>query len=126
MDALIRKSIAVAGTPAGDEKAENRANPNPDGDGLIGMLMHGGVSGFRAGDRLVTHGARNFLGSFQRSGKTLAGFPDFFPGHVSGRSHQSVRVLGQLFDVILNCLCFFIHNLYLLYLNFAPADFLQR
>ena len=122
----MRKSVAITGTTAGDEKSENRANPNPDGDGLIGMLMHGSVSGFRAGDRLGADGARDFLGALQRGGEALAGLADFFSGHVSGGGHQRVRVLGQLSDVILNCFCFFIHNFYFCLPTLFTVNFLRR
>jgi hypothetical protein len=123
VDSSIRKSIPVAGTPASDEKPENCPDADPDGDGLIRMLMHGCVSGFRAGNRLVTDIACNFLGAFQRGGETLARFPDFFAGHVSGGGHQRVRVLGQLSDVIPNCLCFFVHIFLFLFVGIIHGKF---
>jgi hypothetical protein len=50
----LKRSIASSGTPAGKKKTKNRTNSDPDGDGLIWMLMHGGGGGFRTGDRLIT------------------------------------------------------------------------
>jgi hypothetical protein len=55
--------------------------------------------------------ARDFLGAFQRGGETLAGFPDFFSGHVGGGGHQGARVFGERAHVIAGCcVCLFIFS----------------
>ena len=77
--------------------------------------MHGFVRRFGAFDRPVANTSRDFLGAFQCNGKTLAGFRDFFPGHISGGGHQSARVFSDRAHVIANFLCIFIHN-FLLFL----------
>jgi len=77
------ESIPIAIAPAGDEKAEERSDTNPNGDGLIGMLMHGFVRCFGAGDRSVADATGDFLGAFQGGGETFAGFPDFFSRHIA-------------------------------------------
>jgi hypothetical protein len=103
------QSIAVAGTTAGQEITEDHPDPDADGDGLIRMLTHGFVGGFRAFDRFVTDTARDFLGAIQRGGKTFAGFRDFFSGHVSGGGHQGARIFGQLARLMTGFMCMFAH-----------------
>src|SRR5580658_11192738 len=87
----ILGSVTVAGTPARDEIAENRPDADADGDGLIGMLMHGLVHRLGALDRFVADASGHFLGFFQRGGETLAGFADFFSCHVCGGAHKGAR-----------------------------------
>jgi hypothetical protein len=106
----ITGSIAAATAPAGSQKAENRPNPDANGDGLIGMFVHGFVSRFRAFNGPVANAARDIPGAFQRGGETFAGFADFFPGYVSRGSHQRARVFGERSHVITGCVCMFIHG----------------
>jgi len=73
------------------------------------MFMHGFVGRLGPGNRLVADTARDFLGAIQRGGETFAGFAHFFTGHVGGGDHQCAGVLGQLSNVIADCLCFFVH-----------------
>ena len=87
----------------------SRPDPEGDGDGLIRMFTHGFVGSFRAFDRFVANTARDFLAAFQRGGETLAGFPDFFSGHVGGGGHQGARIFGERAHVIADCLCLFVH-----------------
>jgi len=49
---------------------------------MIGMLVQGFVRSFGAIDRLRLNTTINFFAAFQCRGQTLAGFPDFFSGHV--------------------------------------------
>ena len=76
------QSIAFVRTAAGEQKTEDRPDADADGDGLIGIFAHVLVHHFCAGDRLVADTAADFLGAFQRGGETLAGFADFFTGHM--------------------------------------------
>src|SRR5271157_116468 len=107
----IIRSIAVAGTTAGDEVTENRPDTDTDGDGLVRMLMHGLIGDLRTGDRLVANIGRDVFGAVQRGGEAFAGVPDFFSGHVGRGGEESAGVLGELPDVIAGCLCFFVHIL---------------
>jgi len=120
VDSAITTSIAFAGAPAGDKKADKRTDTEGDGHGLIGMLMHGFVSGFRGLDRLVTDTSRDFLGTFQRGGETLAGFPHFFSSHIGGGGHQCLRVFGQLTHVTITCMCLFFHFVSFYWLIYSP------
>ena len=92
-----------------NEIADERTDADADADGLIGMLVHGLVRSFCAFDRFVADAARDFLGAFQSSGETLAGFPDFFSSHVGGGGHQRARIVGELAHVIADCLSLFVH-----------------
>jgi hypothetical protein len=94
----------------GDQITDDRTDPDSDGYGLVGMLMHGFIGNFRARDRFVPDLARNFPGAFQRGGETFAGFSDFFSGHIGGGGHQRLRVFGQLAGFITDCLCFSVHS----------------
>jgi hypothetical protein len=84
MEVSMAQSVMVAVAPAGDQITDEHSDSDPDGDGLIRMFMHGGVGRFGAGDRLVTDPAADLFGAFERGGETLAGFADFFAGHVRG------------------------------------------
>jgi len=122
VDSATTTSIAFAGAPAPDKKADERADTQGDGHGLIGMLMHGFVSRFRGLDRLVTDTSRDFLGALQRGGETFAGFPDLFSSHIGGGGHQCLRVFGQLAHVTTACMCLFVHFVsFVLLVNLFPA-----
>src|ERR1019366_3358236 len=127
VDSSITKSIAVAGAPARDEIADEHADTESDANGLIRMFTHGFVGGFCAGDCPVTDIARDFLGAVQRGGETLAGFPDFFSGHVGGGGHQGARIFGECAHVITGCLCMFVHIFFVFCLfAFSTVNFPRR
>jgi hypothetical protein len=102
-------SITVAEAGAGGKKTDQRSNPEGDPNGLIGMLVHGLVGSSGSFDGLVADTARNFPGAIQSVGEPLAGFPDFFSGHVGGGGHQGLCIFGQPAHVILDCLRMSVH-----------------
>ena len=89
--------------------AEQHADAKGDADGLIRVLVHGPVGGLGSLNGLVSNAAIHLLAAPQCGGKALAGFLDFFPGHVGGGVHQRARIFGQLTHVITDCLCLFAH-----------------
>src|SRR5580658_6815323 len=107
VDASIIKSIALAS--AGDKITDDRPQPEGNGHGVIGMLMHGRVGRFGSGDRFVPDPSRHFLGAFHCGGETFAGFPNFFPADIGGGVDQGFRVFGQCAHVR-TCICRIVHN----------------
>jgi len=91
----VTGSVASAGASAADETAENHPDADANGDGLVGMLMHGLVSHLGAFDGFLANAAIDFLAAFQCGRETLAGFADFFSGHIGGGRHQGLRVFGE-------------------------------
>src|SRR5579862_8661305 len=105
----ITLSIAVAGTPAGDEITGDGADTEGNRQGLIRMFTHGFIGGFGTFDRLVLDPAQDLLAAFQRGGKTFAGFADFFSGHIRRGRHQGACIFGERAHVTAGCLCLFVH-----------------
>jgi hypothetical protein len=81
---FLTGSTAVAATAPGEQIADERPDADADGDGLIGMLMHGLVGRLGTFDRLLADAPVDFLAAFQGGGQPLAGVADFFPGHIGG------------------------------------------
>jgi hypothetical protein len=119
VDSAVTESIAVAGTPPSDEKANERSDPGANRDSLVGMLMHGIIGGSRSLDGLVADTARDGLGAIQGGGETLAGFTDFFSGRIRCRRHQGARVFDKRPHVIGSCVSMFFHDLVLFLFIFA-------
>jgi hypothetical protein len=113
VDSAVTASFAIAGTPPSDDKADECSDPGADGYSLVGVLMHGFVGGLRGLDCLVADPTRNFFAVFQCGGQTLAGFPDFFSGHIGCRGYQGARVFDERTHVIGGCVCMSVHNLLL-------------
>jgi hypothetical protein len=84
----------AAPTP-GKQIAENRPDADADGEGLIGMFMHGLVGRTRAINGFLADAAIHFPSAVQRGGETLAGFGDFLSGHIGGGIHQGARIIGE-------------------------------
>lgn len=102
-------SLAVPGTLAQEEIADNRPDADAEGDGSIRVLMHRVVGGLGALDCPFADAAIDFLAAFQGNGKTLAGFLDFFSGHVGSGRHQGVCIFGECAQVIADCFCLCAH-----------------
>src|SRR5438105_12388545 len=77
-------SISVAGAPARDEVADERADTQADGDGWVGMIVHRLVGRLGALDRFVARTAIDLFAAFQCGGETFPGLADFFSGDVGG------------------------------------------
>jgi hypothetical protein len=96
----ILRVIAVAGAATRDEKADDSTQPNADGDGLVGMFMHGLICRPGAFDCLLADATIDFLAPFQRAGETFAGFPNLFSGDVGRGRHEGARVFRERFHVV--------------------------
>jgi hypothetical protein len=105
----IYRLITIAGAPTGDEEASEHAYADANGNGRIGVFMHGFIGGFGALNGFVADLTGNFFGAVQRGGKAFAGFPDFFVGDVRGCGRQRACVFSQLIEVITICLFFCAH-----------------
>jgi hypothetical protein len=101
-------SVVVTAAPS-EQQGYERTDTEGDANGLIRMFTYDVVGSFGPFHRFVADTARDFLGAIQRGGKTFAGFPDFFSGHVGGGGQQGARIFGQLTHIITNCLCMFVH-----------------
>jgi hypothetical protein len=109
MDASApRKSIAVSGALARGQEANERADADADGNGLIRVFMDGVVGRFRACDSPVAHSSRDFFGVIQCGRETLAGICNFFSGYVGSGRDQGAGIFGEGAHIILSM---FIHNL---------------
>jgi hypothetical protein len=113
IDSAVTESFAIAGTPPSDDKADECSDPGADDYRLVGVLMHGFVGGLRCLNCFVADTARDFFGVFQCGGQTLAGFPDFFSGHIGCRGYQGARVFGERTHVIGGCVRMSVHDLLL-------------
>src|ERR1017187_196954 len=102
-------SVAIAGAPAHGQIADERPHTEGDADGLISILTHGFVGSLRAFNRLLADTARDFLGTVQRRGETLAGFADFFSSHVGRGGNQGARIFDERAHVIDGCVFMFVH-----------------
>jgi hypothetical protein len=110
-------SVAIAGASAGENKVEERSDPDADGSGLKGMVMHGFIGGFRAFDCFAANLSRDVPGVFQGGSEMFAGFRDFFPGHVGGGGHHGARIFGQRARVMTGCVFVFVHIFHVLCLT---------
>jgi hypothetical protein len=106
----MSSSTAIPRAPAGEQTARKCPNPDAKADGSIRMLMHGYVGRFCTCGRFLANAPVDFFAAFQSGGETLAGFPDFLPGHIGGRGHQSAPIVGELPQVITGCLSLCFHN----------------
>jgi hypothetical protein len=106
------ESITATGTPAGDEIADENPDADANGDSLIGILADLLVNDFRALDRFVADIARDFLSAFQCGGEALAGFVDFFSGHIGRSGHERARIFGERAHVIAGLIFLFVHIFY--------------
>jgi hypothetical protein len=96
---------------AGQKIPNERANPDANGDGLIGVLMHGFINGLGAFDRLFPNAAIDLFAPFQGDRQAAAGFLDFFSCRLGGGVNERLRVLGQLIDFVTHGLCLLIRVL---------------
>jgi hypothetical protein len=104
-------SVTRAAAPASSEQAaDKRADPEGNADGVIGMLAQGCVGRPDSIGRLIANAAIDFLAIFKGGSEPLAGFADFFSGHVRSGGHQGARIFGEGAQVVADCFCMFIHN----------------
>jgi hypothetical protein len=101
--------FAGTGATAGDEVTDERAQADPDGDGLVGMAMDGFVGGLAALGGLGAGLAIKVLAAFEGGGEALAGLAHLVAGHVGGGGHQGTGVVGELGEVVADCLGLFFH-----------------
>jgi hypothetical protein len=88
-------SVAITGASARDQTANERPHNEGDADGLIRMFMHGLIGGLGTLNGLVSNAAIDLFAVFQCGGETLAGFADFFLGHIGGSGYQGTRIFGE-------------------------------
>ena len=96
-----------------DEIADEGADTDADGNGLVRMLMDGYVGRFRALNGLLANLVADFLAALEGGIEALAGFHDFFPGHVGGGGHQGAGIVGQLAHVVTDRLGLMVHRFFL-------------
>jgi hypothetical protein len=94
------ESITVAGTPTGGEIADENLDADADGDSLIGVLANPLINRFGAFNGFVANIAGDFLSAFQCRGEALAGFADFFSGHIGRGGYERARIFGECAPVI--------------------------
>ena len=63
-------------------------------------------------ERLAAGGGVDIPDALHSGSKALAGFANMGAGHVCRCRDQRIRVVGQLFHLIVDCLCFHIHGFY--------------
>ena len=72
--------------------------------------MHGLVCCLGSLDRLRFNAFQDRLAAIQCRSETLAGFDDFFFGHVDRGGHQGAHVFGKRAHVIADCLYLSVHR----------------
>ena len=102
-------------------------DPDADGDGLIGMFMHGLISRLCALDRLLAGAAINFLPAFQCGGETFAASPTFSPATSAVATIKARASSARVpMSSLMACVCLFIFFVFSVYLCFSMANFRRR
>jgi hypothetical protein len=111
MDSSITKLVFVTRTPARNEIADDGADPNADGDSLIGIFADGLIRHLHSFNRLLPNATIDFFAAFQRGGQAFTGLSDLVSSDVRSGGHQRARIVCELTHVTADGFCLFAHSL---------------
>jgi hypothetical protein len=118
------RSAAPAGRAAGGGPADDCSQGDSENDGLIGVFQDASRRGVRLSDALVFSAADDEFAPVESVGHPFAGLGDFFAGDIGGGGEERARIFGELFQVVAERFCMFVHNEILWWFSIGNSSFI--